>query len=34
VTVDGGHTLVVAAVYAVVFLAITLGLTWYRDVTE
>ncbi len=34
VTVDGGHTLVVTAVYAVVFLAITLGLTWYRDVTE
>ena len=34
VQVDGNHTLVVAAVYSAVFLALALYLTWKRDVKE
>ncbi len=34
VTVDGTHTLVVSAVYAVIFAAVAIGLTWKRDVKE
>jgi ABC-type transport system involved in multi-copper enzyme maturation permease subunit len=34
IVVDGTHTLVVAAVYAVIFAAIAVWLTWKRDVQE
>lgn len=34
VTVDGTHTLVVSAVYAVIFAVVAIGLTWKRDVKE
>ncbi len=34
ILVDGTHTLVVAAVYAAVFLVVALWLTWKRDVQE
>ena len=34
VQVDGTHTLVVAAIYSVIFLALALYLTWKRDVKE
>ncbi len=34
ILVDGTHTLVVAAVYAVIFAAVAIWLTWKRDVKE
>ncbi|MGZ3598429.1 MAG: ABC transporter permease [Ktedonobacterales bacterium] len=34
VPVTGGHTLLVTAIYAVVFLVVAFGLTGWRDVTE
>lgn len=34
VTIDGNHTLLVALVYAVVFAAVAIVLTWKRDVKE
>ncbi len=34
VTVDGTHTLLVALVYSLVFLVLSLYLTWKRDVKE
>jgi ABC-2 type transport system permease protein len=34
VPVDGGHTLLVAAIYAAIFLAVAVVLTWRRDVKE
>jgi ABC-2 type transport system permease protein len=34
VAVDGGHTLLIALIYAIIFAAIALFLTWRRDVQE
>lgn len=34
VPVDGGHTLLVSAIYAAIFLAVAVVLTWRRDVKE
>jgi len=34
VDVTGQHTLIVALVYAVIFAAVAIALTWWRDVTE
>ncbi len=34
VPVDGGHTLLVTAIYAAIFLAVAVVLTWRRDVKE
>jgi len=34
VAVDGGHTLLITAIYAVIFAAIAIVLTWRRDVME
>ncbi len=34
VAVDGGHTLLITLGYAVIFAAIALSLTWWRDVME
>ena len=34
VAVDGGHTLLITAIYAIIFAAIAIILTWRRDVME
>lgn len=34
VAVDGGHTLLIALIYAIIFAAIAIFLTWRRDVQE
>ena len=34
VPVDGGHTLLVSAIYAAIFLAVAVVLTWRREVKE